>query len=297
MFNPAVPRATIAPPRHILDPAHESIDPVAGRYLALAQKAADEAELTGRGRGVGAVIVDPGLETIDDDDPWGAVVAVAGDARYSRDPHPETTGPNSARQCYNSDLEGGPEHHALMRAVDMVSSQRRDHANEPNTLSPLEHHFLSLPASTSRAEPEPEVGAEPEGEERHRVCRRAQGGYLCIDLDLYVTHEPCLCCSMGLLLSRFRAVVFPRSRRMRTGGLASEPVVPSSVPTPATVSAGDDREKTDTAGDQPETKPSPDRNYYGLHWRKELNWRVLGFEFVDENTDSVPSSDDVLFHA
>jgi len=25
-----------------------------------------------------------------------------------------------------------------------------------------------------------------------------------------------------------------------------------------------------------------DRLFYGLHWRKELNWRALGFEFVED---------------
>ncbi|KLJ13197.1 hypothetical protein EMPG_11850 [Blastomyces silverae] len=53
-------------------------------------------------------------------------------------------------------------------------------------LTPLESHFLSLP----------------------NIQTRTQGGYLCTSLDVYITHEPCVCCAMGMLLSRFRAVVY-----------------------------------------------------------------------------------------
>ncbi|EAW08028.1 putative tRNA-specific adenosine-34 deaminase subunit Tad3 [Aspergillus clavatus NRRL 1] len=359
IFNPAAPRATVAPPPQILNRTRESIQPEAGYYLALAERVADEAAQSGRGRRVGAVIVDPEIQasirngaTADNDSTmateWAeAVVAVAGDARYSRREAGALSqaelhlgpGPPPAAATYNADLEGGPELHALMRAVELIAQKRReeDHGPPPTKpyLSPLEAHFLSQSdiivtiASAASASappindpdtldpsPVPEkliktnaataavpVSAPLPQPPHHddappippRIRSRAQGGYLCTDLDVYLTHEPCLCCSMGLLLSRFRAVVFPRSRRMISGGLASEPVVgptcdeadSAKAEAEAEAEAEADADADADADAEAERKSrvadTPRRNYYGLHWRKELNWRALGFEFVEED--------------
>lgn len=385
VFNAAAPRATIAPPPQILNRAQEHISTQAGYYLSLARKVAEEAEQSGRGRGVGAVIVDPAIETHIDAISWGAdwnprdrwmeaVVAVGGDARYGRgeaggpsqtDLHPGVA-PNPASTTYDADLEGGPDLHALMRATELVARRRREDAvyeaamesltppaivaTDPQLstqLSSLESYFLydadtpsahppaepASPKKRKHEEPNPETRAtqveisddtnpqsipsaplpapppsttaladpiiaagtnapewpsDPFSDSTippsSRIRTRAQGGYLCTDLDVYMSHEPCLCCSMGILLSRFRAVIFPRSGRMKSGGLASEPVGPA-----ADEEAGHDGsvEATDTEDERP---------YYGLHWRKELNWRALGFEFVEE-TDGVDGHEGVAFHA
>ncbi|PLN84615.1 hypothetical protein BDW42DRAFT_162350 [Aspergillus taichungensis] len=354
LYNPAAPRGFVAPPPQILSRARDSIQPKAGRYLALAREVAREAEQSGFGRGVGAVVVDPeidarlvdeGEDDDDDSERWSdAVVAVAGDARYSR--LERATGPNPTRLTYNADLEGGPELHALMRVVDLIAGKRRadDPDNTPASASassaplrPLEAHFLSQldttfssnPTNSTQSETETdpstptnpekfqktESGAipmpstsnpnPPENENNNnnnpRIRSRAQGGYLCTDLDVYLTHEPCLCCSMGLLLSRFRAVVFPRGGRMSTGGLASEAAAFHPV---ADSGDGDGLEGGD---DETEEKEDQDdkRLYYGLHWRKELNWRALGFEFVEADGavaaatggDGDGDGDGVQFHA
>jgi tRNA-specific adenosine deaminase 3 len=94
------------------------------------------------------------------------------------------------------------------------------------------------------------------------VLTRTQGGYLCTTLDLYITHEPCVCCAMGMLLSRFRAVIFVK----RTGN--------------------------------PQMAALDAERGYGLHWRKELNWRTLAFEFVEEDRgDGEGSEEEGEFHA
>ncbi|PKY02475.1 hypothetical protein P168DRAFT_271743 [Aspergillus campestris IBT 28561] len=357
LFNPAAPRGFVAPPPQILTRARDSIQPKAGRYLALAYEVAREAEQSGLGRGVGAVVVDPEIdarlddEIIDDDEGddkrWSdAVVAVAGDARYSR--LEGSTGPNPSRLMYNADVEGGPELHALMRVVDLIAGKRRaddhDDTSASPPLRPLEAHFLSqsdttfsstsnpthqtTSTSTSTPETDPDTPTNPEKfqktesgaipvpstsvptptststtappETNPRIRSRTQGGYLCTDLDVYLTHEPCLCCSMGLLLSRFRAVIFPRGGRMRTGGLASEPCI-------GPVAVADSGEGGDNEGGEGEDKGDVgsgkeegnenERLYYGLHWRKELNWRALGFEFVEAIAGADGNGESVQFHA
>ncbi|KAJ5745244.1 hypothetical protein N7520_010426 [Penicillium odoratum] len=405
VFNPAAPRSTVAPPPQILTRAQETIEPRAGYYLSLARKVADEAIQSGRGRGVGAVIVDPAIEAAleaaaeesgeSSTERWtDAVLAVGGDVRFARseagkpsqtDLHPGVT-PNPACAMFNADVEGGPDLHALMRAVELVARRRREDpehqeaiatASTPQSvvftdpqlsmqLSPLESYFLyqpglpttptSVPAVNTKQESSPSPQKKRKHEEPNpesisasldpislnpthaaqgqtqpttpplpapppstvttftdpttshplieqakstptspvpgvtsRIRTRSQGGYLCTDLDIYMSHEPCLCCSMGLLLSRFRAVIFPRSGRMKSGGLASEPVI---APTPWDDDSDDETEEVDE-----KNKAGNERLYYGLHWRKELNWRALGFEFVEDEEHQDKGEDDVVFNA
>ncbi|KAJ5710516.1 hypothetical protein N7488_004672 [Penicillium malachiteum] len=386
LFNPAAPRLTVAPPAQILNRAQQSIQPRAGYYLALARKVAAEAKASGRGRGVGAVVVDPEIEAeieagsseqgTSNLDPWmDAVLCVGGDVRFARseagkpsraDLHPGIS-PNPACSTFDADLEGGPDLHALMRAVELVARCRREDSEHQaemaakpsplsvvyadpqlsSKLSPLESYFLHQagfpethasnatepitlsPKKRKHEEPNPEstaipldsvntdLSTQPQNETEtplpapppstlatntdpsipvpeiepastsegstSRIRTRSQGGYLCTDLDIYISHEPCLCCSMGILLSRFRAVIFPRSGRMKSGGLASEPVISPVL---------DDEQQ-----EEEQEQEADERLYYGLHWRKELNWRALGFEFVEEGHEDVEDQDGVVFNA
>ncbi|KAL4796136.1 hypothetical protein BDV19DRAFT_143328 [Aspergillus venezuelensis] len=321
-YNPAAARSFVSPPVQVLNRTQEFIQPDAGRYLALARNVAHEAEQSGRGRGVGAVVVDPAIFSRildageDTNEKWAdAIVAVAGDARYSRQEAGQPSvaelhtdsGPNPAADTYNADLEGGPDLHALMRAAEIIAYKRR--AGDPKAeedkppLSRLETYFLSQNDLTGPPGLESELESQdttpvPEKyqktgpneslpvptstvPESHipgaRIRPRSQGGYLCTDLDIYLTHEPCVCCCMGLLLSRFRSVTFPRRGRIPTGGLASEPAV-----TPVPV------DESEQEQEQARSNNNNDRMYYGLHWRKELNWRALGFEYVEDPEWSVP---------
>ncbi|KAK4870346.1 hypothetical protein LT330_005400 [Penicillium expansum] len=378
IFNPAAPRSTVAPPPQTLKRAQESIEPRAGYYLSLARKVAEEAEQSGLGRGVGAVIVDPAIEEeiteagyeagYDTTAEWTeAVLAAAGDARYSRSEAGAPSqaqlhagvAPNPASKTYNADVEGGPELHALMRAVELIARWRREHEHlddvaastapadpskpelEHPELSAFESYFLyrhrpatstsissspqppSSPLKRKHEVPNPEsdlttnLSTDPSQDQLHnpplpapppstviladsstsattpavpRIRTRSQGGYLCTDLDVYLSHEPCLCCSMGMLLSRFRSVIFPRRGRLESGGLSSEPVV------------GPVADEIDQAveADASAVDGQDERGYYGLHWRKELNWRALGFEFVEDGDEDVEVKSEAgmpVFHA
>lgn len=233
--------------------AKASIYPRAGFFLALAKEVANETVQSGRGRGVGVVIVDPELtvgKPDDTNDLLNAVVAVSGDTRWwkaSLEHEHEHGHEHEHKQHqekeYSIDDEAGPESHAVMRGISMVSRKRialnRPVADEveeevsapeevesaPLSSTSLESHFFQLP----------------------NLLKSSKGGYLCTGLDLYITHEPCICCSMGMLLSRFRSITVLSSGMRRSA----------------------------------ESNALDAVNGYGLHWREELNWRAIGFEFFE----------------
>jgi tRNA-specific adenosine deaminase 3 len=90
-------------------------------------------------------------------------------------------------------------------------------------------------------------------------------GYLCSGLDIYLTHEPCVACAMAMIHSRFRACIFEK-RMPGSGALTA-------------------RDRKDSLG-------------YGLFWRRELNWRVMTFQY-SEGTERGGriKRDNQLFHA
>jgi tRNA-specific adenosine deaminase 3 len=90
-------------------------------------------------------------------------------------------------------------------------------------------------------------------------------GYLCLHLEMYTTHEPCVMCSMALLHSRFGRVVFAREMP-ETGGLIVERKLPTNETT------------VDCR--------------YGLFWRQELNWKFLCFQYSGGKEDSSQEEDE-----
>ncbi|KAF3483523.1 uncharacterized protein GIQ15_02847 [Arthroderma uncinatum] len=245
VYNPAARSAIHAPPQVQLIRAKASISPRAGYFLALAREVAGETLRSGRGRGVGAVIVDPELLTgksDDTDELLNSVVAVAGDTRWwkaSLEKHAE--GATQEKKEPDADDEGGPESHAVMRGISMVS-RKRIALNNPVTSEPES----STPSEVESAPLSP-TSLESHFFQLPNLLKSSKGGYLCTALDLYVTHEPCICCSMGMLLSRFRSVTVLQSGMRRSGEGNSLDAV----------------------------------HGYGLHWREELNWRAIGFEFTE----------------
>ncbi|CAK4031136.1 tRNA-specific adenosine deaminase subunit tad3 [Lecanosticta acicola] len=212
--------------------------------LALAERAGDEALRRGIGAGTGVVI----MERVDGET---QIIAVAGDARHK--PQANAAANDSLHPC----CEGSPMGHAIMRAVGMVGRKRLRCASQPVTRAAakaesnftrggLEHDthardafFLDLPIT-------------PLEEEYFKKDNLKPDGYLCLKLEVFLTHEPCMMCSMALVHSRVGRVVF-KNRMPQTGGLTAELVRNDSGP----VGLG-----------------------YGLCWRKELNWQFMCWEYM-----------------
>lgn len=150
----------------------------------------------------------------------------------------------------NGNGSGNVLAHAVMRAIGMVANRRR------MLLEQALDAVVDSGVSKFHALTPSEADAYSRGS-------LPAGGYLCFGLEIYVTHEPCAMCSMAILHSRFGRIVFGE-RLPLTGGIAVDPIKTGS------------------------------QNYgalnYGLFWRPELNWKLLGWQWQSPQTQ-LSSSD------
>ncbi|KAK5153547.1 hypothetical protein LTR04_006178 [Oleoguttula sp. CCFEE 6159] len=201
-----------------------------GYWMALAGSVARDAKERGYGPSVGCVIVERGgsAETAS---AKPEVVVVAGDAR-------------NCEHAGSAEVpaEGNPMGHAVMRAISLVAQKRS-----------LQSNGTSSPHQLSPALPKKDVSLDfpltPLEQNIFGQDNLQHNGYLCLDLEIYVTHEPCVMCSMAILHSRFGRCVFGK-RMCRTGGLTAD-----------------------------------DGLSYGMFWRPELNWKFLCWEWVGEGVE------------
>lgn len=257
IFNPASQTIQKAPPLHVLRTVQAELHKPAHleTCFRLASLAAAECVAQALGREVAAAVVDPMT---------GKVIAVAGDARWFGQSSDLMT---EEDHCVGLP-DGRPEYHALMRAIAMVAEkeERRRSGTKSSsskgaegdrthlggrTTTPIEKFYAAVGVEKRAGAKEFPALPKPQSAER-------PDAYLCHGLDVYMTHEPCIACSMAMVHSRFRACVF--SKRMpRTGGLCAE---------------------KDNGG-----------LGYGLFWRKELNWRVLAFNYIPSPEGPVADSE------
>lgn len=230
---------------------HAEADLLAGgdadRYMAMARRVAKEPPGVNAGADVGVVIVEryAGKKT--------RIVAVARDARYTGIVDAQQ---DSRHEIPNEERMSNPMGHAVLRAIAMVAQKRRviaqssestidgsiDTSARPSPLDDEPTAFVSRPLS------------EKENQYLLATDNLLPNGYLCLDLEIYLTHEPCVMCAMALLHSRFGRVIFGK-RMSRTGALSAE---------------------LDSLG-------------HGLFWRDHLNWKFLTWQWlpsIDEHEEA-----------
>ena len=206
--------------------AEELLQPLAAEWMTLAQKIGVEASESSIGECIGTVVVDPV------GDRASMAVVAAGDARWQGDVSKE------------QQSVGNIMAHAVMRAIAMVARKRREAIGTQERDS--RNDLVDYPITTI------EQTVFSQGSVQ-------AGGYLCTELEIFVTHEPCVMCSMAILHSRFSKVVFA-TRMPRTGGLTAE--IPGGLG-------------------------------YGLLWLPELNWKLMAWQWLDEESeeDMLPTTD------
>lgn len=211
-------------------------------YMELARKVGKDALKACIGEDIGVVAV----ERRETGRP--AITMVAGDARWN------LSGRCSAREGGN----GNAMAHAVMRVIGLIAKKRQDALTDsPSTRDVDSDAFTDVPLTLLEKEVYAKSNIEP-------------GGYLCLDLEFYLTHEPCVMCSMALLHSRVGRVIFEK-RMPFTGGLH----------------AGGTE---DEAGNAPGLE-------YGLFWRPSLNWKFLTWQWRPEDDPSPSDSYNEKLHA
>ncbi|EQK97621.1 Cytidine deaminase-like protein [Ophiocordyceps sinensis CO18] len=209
----------------------EDIKDDASVWMALAHRVAREAKKAGIGLAMGAVIVQRSER-------GASLVGLAGDARR--------------HQKLGSGIPNNTMTHCVMRAISMVAQKLVRYECLTRGQAPLCPNL-----AFDAFQDQPLLDME---RECYAQAPPSKDGYLCHGLELYVTHEPCVACSMGILHSRMGKVVFSR-HMARTGGLNS-----------------DDRPEGGGRG-------------LGLFWRRELNWSLLAWEWEREGVPELPLVD------
>lgn len=221
---------------------HAELEMLAGgeadQYIETARRIGKDGTII-CGLDIGAVIVErvgPTKKT--------HIVAVARDARF----HTRSSPSNElSGDINNSNIAGNAMGHAVLRAIAMIAQKRRHLAqlSEPATTRDKNGNseltsfdveddaFVSLPLT------------ELENNYLAKTDNLQPDGYLCLDLEIYLTHEPCVMCAMAILHSRFSRVVFDQAMP-RSGALKAE---------------------IDSLG-------------HGLFWRDQLNWKFLTWQWT-----------------
>lgn len=204
------------------------IEDQVANWLDLARTAGQSISERCLGEPLGVVVIDQTKGTPE-------VIAAAGDCRWRS--------PAGAIEQHQG--TGNVMAHAVQRAIAMVAKKRlRAAGTDPAILD--RSLFCDAPLT--------------DVEQEHYVKDNInQSGYLCVDLDIYLTHEPCVMCSMAILHSRFRRCIFAK-RMPLTGGMTSDTAEGSA--------------------------PLQGGLQHGMFWRpSELNWKFLAWEYKQDSQD------------
>ncbi|KAI2631949.1 hypothetical protein GGR54DRAFT_634719 [Hypoxylon sp. NC1633] len=195
------------------------------------------------------------------------IIAVAADARW-----------NCQEKVGHT---GNPLAHAALRAISMVGQKLVRAEDRPL----IEQKILAFDGFQDKpiADDEETVFAAP---------HPSPDGYLCHDLEMYITHEPCVQCSMAILHSRMSKIVF-RYRMPLTGGMCSEDRAINARILASLYSNGLGYDGLGDTSDGDTSEEDEDiiwKRYgggrgLGLHWRKELNWTMMAWQW---DSDEAP---------
>lgn len=113
------------------------------------------------------------------------------------------------------------------------------------------------------------------------------GEYLCHNHIIYLTHEPCVMCSMALIHSRIGMVVIDGTKKAAYPGWGGLYVGGSQHCRPVGELVQHQQKKQHkeigiVGSDGEKFSDNSIGAGYGLFWRKELNWKFLAFEWIED---------------
>ena len=243
----------------IVAQAQSTIQSSAGKWISLAASLAQDIGAAKSKQPIGCVVVQRLKH-----DPREKLVAIATD---DRDIGINVLTTND--ECANAARSGNVAGHAVMRAIALVARKRRDLAAAQKTGQAANLLNDDFSFMTFFQKPEPQLT----GPEVPRTMLEAAvlaapslepDGYLCHNLNFYITHEPCTACAMALVHSRVGAVVYERPMP-NTGALSAEARDRNVVSC-----------RTNAADGATSEQSVPG---YGLFYREELNWRFIAWEW------------------
>lgn len=236
----------LGPHHSIVSNAEAEICQQVEAWIALARLAAHESAKKKLGENFGCLVIERDSEGKE------KLIALAADLRY---------GPKSLSSRENQ--VNSVFRHAAMRAIGMVSRKRKSYTcnRDAGRLQDPRKH-VSCEENDHMRNIYDEIPATPIEEDVYNSHFPSEDGYLCTDFEIYLTHEPCIMCSMAILHSRFGRCVFGK-RMSASGSLFAEPI-----------------DMGDTMLQQRYGDLTPK---YGLFWRPELNWKFLCWQW---KTDS-----------
>lgn len=253
----------------IISHAEDELRSSTGQWMALAAFAGLEASIASIGEEFGAVIVDRHARG------GSSAIVVAGDARWKE---------QHTQDIISQECSGNVMAHAVMRAIGMVAQKR----------CALLHRRDQTPSDPAELKIFADKPLTPVERAVYSKDALAAGGYLCLDLEIYITHEPCIMCSMAILHSRFGRVIFGK-RMPKTGGLTAE-IEASTSTASSNAELSEVHAKCDSKildARSPARHQIPGGLGYGLFWRPELNWKLLGWQWLDDETPQRELSEDI----
>ncbi|CAI2168068.1 6515_t:CDS:2 [Funneliformis geosporum] len=113
-----------------------------------------------------------------------------------------------------------PLRHAVLNCIDDIASLERSNCvKKSNKIEvPRKRTFNEVTIGDDTGKDDVEIILDEEDSAKQR--ENVEGAYLCKGYDVFVTHEPCIMCSMALVHSRVRRVFYGRSNTV-SGGLGS----------------------------------------------------------------------------
>lgn len=144
-----------------------------------------------------------------------------------------------AQHCDDRVSSGNPLHHSVMEAVHDAARAERNRRKALATAGER-----ATPASATATpglsdSPSPSVSTSTDESQN----------YLCLNMHVYTTHEPCTMCAMALVHSRIGRLVYIQSSP-QSGAI----------------------EPTSGAG-------------FGVHWSKQLNWRYEAWKWIGSSDE------------